>query len=467
MTVYRCTLCGKDVTARIESGDACPHCGGSARTRSLPALLDEQLGDAPAQVLRDGLPLLVFAPLDAERKVLAGRFAGITPVTLYGNYGPDLVRGVDARDLSGFADGSFAMHLSLALFDYFTEHENALAEAFRVLAPGGVFATLIIDARVRDDASPPAVAKKIEKKPGYYDYWPDGVDLLSVSVGKDWLVDAIRDAGFDDAQHVTFPDPISGYVSHWFTGRKPEHGRARPKAVPAAALPSSPPPPSLRHVKSGRVAAVGHCTICGKPFAPDTARDNCPSCNAPSRLRSLPLVWDAVAKDECFAKPLLGFALTTGERRILGPHFPAAVSASLYGDYGAGHINGVDARDLSRFSAGEFACVFSILLFDYFFEHDKALREAARVLERGGLFMTCILDSRVSGDGARPAIIKTIERAPGYFDYVPADKALLSVHVGSKWFLAAMKRAGFSARYLVVDDAISTQKSRWFVGRKR
>ena len=462
---YRCTLCSRDIPQPIASGDACPHCGGAARTRSLPVLLSEHLADLPPRALRESLPVLVFAPLDAERTVLGQRFSSLKAVTLHGGYGADVEQGIDARDLSRFADGAFSGHVSLALFDYFTQQRAALDEALRVLAPGGIFATLVLDARVRDDATPPAVVKKIEKKPGYYDYWPDGVDLLSVGVGKDWLVAAMREAGFEDARHIAIPDPVSRYVSHWFVGRKPLH--AGPRA-PLSRVAAAEPPSANEAAPNETVSAVSErCTICGKPFPPGIAQDNCPSCNAPSRLRGLPVIWNRVVGERRFDKPLLGFAMTTAERRILAPHFPEVVSASLYGSYGDGHLVGVDARDLSRFADGAFGCVFSILLFDYFFEHEQALAEASRVLAPGGLFMTLMLDSRISDDAARPAIMKTITPAPGYFDYVPADKALLSVHVGQVWFLRAMRRVGLAAQCIETHDAISPHRNRWFVGWKR
>ncbi|HWA89880.1 MAG TPA: methyltransferase domain-containing protein [Rhizomicrobium sp.] len=450
---YRCTLCSREILLPIASGDACPHCGGAARTRSLPVLLNEHLADLPPKALRDSLPVLVFAPLSAERAVLLNRFASLKAVTLYGGYGADVERGVDARDLSRYPDAAFAGHVSLALFDYFTEQQQALDEAWRVLAPGGIFATLILDARVRDDASAPVVTKKIEKKPGYYDYWPDGVDLLSVGVGRDWLVEAMRASGFEDARHVAIADPVSGYVAHWFVGVKPLDGKSRPAVAPPPAEPAP--------------AATERCTICGKPFPSGITQDNCPSCNAPSRLRGLPVIWSEVVGELGFNKPLLGFAMTAAERHILAPFFPEIVSVSLYGSYGAGHIAGVDARDLSRFADGAFGCVFSILLFDYFFEHEQALAEAARVTAPGGLFITLILDSRVSDDAAKPSVMKTIAPRPGYFDYVPADKALLSVHVGQEWFLKTMRRAGFAAQCLETRDAIAPGRNRWFVGWRR
>lgn len=457
-----CTLCGLHIAAA--QGDDCPHCGAPARARSLPVLLRGPLADHPAPDLDESLPALVFAPGGVERKPLAERFARIQAVTLYGNYGEDVDTGVDVRDLSRFAEASFSAHLSVALFDYFLEQDVALAEAFRVLAPGGVFATLIVDGRVRADNAAPAVQHVIQRRPGYYDYWPDGIDLLSVAVGRDWLVAAMKRAGFVDARYVAIPDPASRYISHWFVGRKPEQSLlARTAASIGSFLrprnPSEPPE---------RIAALPTCTLCGTSLKSASTGEDCPSCHQPARLRGLPLVWSRVAHEgKRFRRPLLGFALSGAERPFLEPYFPLTVSVSLYGNYGTGHLTGVDVRDLSRFDAESFSCVFSILLFDYFTEHEQALAQIARVLQSGGLFVTAINPTRVSEGGEPPTIVKTIQPKPGYFDYVPAATPLPSVRVGSDWLVAAMERAGFTVRRFIVADMLAHDPTPWFVGIKR
>lgn len=427
------------MTERV-AGHTCPHCGAPARARSVPVFF---AAHCPPQALRERLPALLFSPA-RERKPLAALFPHLTAVTLYGNYGDDVMPGVDARDLSRFADASFSAHLSIILFDYFTEHERALAEAFRVLAPGGLFATLILDGRIRGGA--PHVVKTLEKKPGYYDYWPDGVDILSIGVGASWLAEAMRAAGFADAAHVAIPDPISGYVSHWFVGTKPAGLFAR-----------------LAQRFRRRTAPLS-CPICKTAFPPGFDGGDCPACGAPARVRSLPQAWKRIGP---ISGKLLGFALTGAERDFLAPRADGIVSVSLYGDYGAGHIAGVDVRDLSRFEAGSFACVFALLLFDYFPEHEQALAEIARVLKSGGVLATAILESRLGEDDAPPVVTKIIEAKPGYFDYVPAETPLVSIRVGRRWFLAAVERAGFAAETVTITDPASRTRTTWFIGRKR
>ncbi len=216
------------------------------------------------------------------------------------------------------------------------------------------------------------------------------------------------------------------------------------------------------------IAAVPNCTFCGAVFAPATEQDDCPKCGQPSRTRALPLVWQHVVQG-ALPGPLLGFAMSGKEREFLEPRFSESLSVSLYGDYGKDHVAGVDVRDLSRYPAGKFGCVFSLLLFDYFTEHDKALAEISRVLAPGGLFLTAILDARILPDATPPRISKMIQPKPGYFDYVPADAPLPSIRVGRDWFAAAMARAGMQARHITVEDAIShgANHAQWFAGVKK
>jgi hypothetical protein len=89
------------------------------------------------------------------------------------------------------------------------------------------------------------------------------------------------------------------------------------------------------------------------------------------------------------------------------------------------------------------------------------------VLTPGGVFATAILEGRLAADGSAPKVMKTIKPAPGYFDYVPEDRPLVSIRVGRDWFLAAMERAGFAAETVVVEDALTRESTHWFIGRKR
>ena len=211
------------------------------------------------------------------------------------------------------------------------------------------------------------------------------------------------------------------------------------------------------------------CPLCGAILGPPTEKGDCPGCKSPARTRSLPAVLDQIvapqlAKAKLAELPLLAFAATGWERKILAPHFPNVRGASLYGKYATDNTIGVDVRDLSRYPAKSFSGAFGILLFDYFPEHEKALAELARVIAPGGIFFTLILQTRIKPDASPPGVTRVIHPRPGYFDYVPEGGLLLNVNVGQDWLLGAIDRAGFKALQLRVPDGMTNEVSQWFIG---
>lgn len=241
-----CSVCGADLPAVGEKGE-CPACSQPARTRSLRPVLETVVAPrlSATPQLRER-PLLAFAATGWERKLLEAHFPKLTGASLYGKYGAGNIAGVDVRDLSRFDAASFSGAFGILLFDYFPEHEKALAELARVIAPGGILFTLILPARVKPDASPPSVTRRIEPRPGYFDYIPEGGVLLNVTVGQDWLLAAMADAGFEPL-HLRIPDPVTDEISQWFIGirsdrkaRKHMDG-ANATAEPSAALPVAAP----------------------------------------------------------------------------------------------------------------------------------------------------------------------------------------------------------------------------------
>jgi hypothetical protein len=242
-----CPICGAPLENLDQRGD-CPGCKSPARTRSLPAVLESVVGPHLAKTPNAALPLLAFATTGAERPLLTPYFKAIQPASLYGRYASDNMVGVDVRDLSRFAPASFSGAFGILLFDYFPEHEKALAELSRVIAPGGVFFTLILPSRVEPDPSPPVVARKIKPRPGYFDYIPEGSELLSVNVGQDWLLRAIARAGFTPLQ-LRVPDPATSEISQWFIGIRRDGVAASyvapaEEAAVAATPPAAPAPPA-------------------------------------------------------------------------------------------------------------------------------------------------------------------------------------------------------------------------------
>jgi hypothetical protein len=240
-----CPVCGDPLTVLAEGGH-CPTCKVPARGRSLKPLLDKVVGPYVAKSDAVKLPLLSFAVTDNERKLLSRVFPAFKSVSLYGKYGKDHETGVDIRDLSRYADNSFSGATGILLFDYFPEFEPALGEAYRVIAPGGALFTLILTPRVLADQSMPKVTREIKKKPGYFEYIPEGGVLYNVTVGQDWMLQAMERAGFEGLQ-VRLLDRPSGEVSTWFVGFKPLDAKAAPRRAapvkPAAPPPPPPPPP--------------------------------------------------------------------------------------------------------------------------------------------------------------------------------------------------------------------------------
>lgn len=208
------------------------------------------------------------------------------------------------------------------------------------------------------------------------------------------------------------------------------------------------------------------CEVCGEPLEllPNHA---CASCTAPPRVRSLVHFAGDHLHDALPRGTVLAFAMERTEARVLAALRRPFESVSLFGSYRSEHSIGVDARDLSRYGDGEFAGVYSCLLFDYFLEHEAALNETARVLAPDGLFWTHIAGFRLREDESPPVTLRVLEPAPGFYDYVPADTPLLSVRVGANWFIGAMERAGLvdCGRSHYVDEP-SGVPCDWFYGRR-
>lgn len=211
------------------------------------------------------------------------------------------------------------------------------------------------------------------------------------------------------------------------------------------------------------------CEVCGGPMNGHD-RTRCPKCNSAVRTRSVAHAMSDLAaplldNDAFIKKPALCFSMDGMERQILSRHLPNLKSVSLYGNYHAVHEMGVDARDLSRFADREFCMAYSCAMFDYFTEHEQALREAYRVLAPGGVFLTYLEPPRILDGDAAPFVAQKVMRRPGYYDYVPEDHGMVSIRVGRDWLLEAMRRVGFEARSQKFTDASSGEQSEWFVGR--
>ncbi len=158
-------------------------------------------------------PLLGFGVVSTELAALGNLFPVIRSVSLAQNYASeDHEVGVDARDLTRFADCEFAGHFSSLLFDYFGEHEQALAEAFRVLVNDGLFMTHIAAYRLRDDRDPPEVTGTVRR------IRDEG--FPTATVGRYWFLDTMAELGFRP-RLLQVRDEMSGETVDWFLGVKP------------------------------------------------------------------------------------------------------------------------------------------------------------------------------------------------------------------------------------------------------
>ena len=444
-----CSCCGAVLAGLSDQHEYCPSCGAAARTRSLPEITEKHVVPRLSHDLRQRKPLLGLSMHDQEFHVLEKHFPRIRSASLFGDYGfgeyaDQHETGVDVRDLSRYADESFSAIMGILLFDYFTEHEQALRECFRTLAPGGALFTHIADFRLLDGDEPPREYTMIKPKPGYFDYYPEGEEVLSIKVGREWFINAMRQVGFD-AAIVQVKDPATGIISDWFIGFKPENQA------------------STRDLT---------CSICGAELkGVDADNEGCPECGARARTRTLPhlleqAILPRLPEDIRRQAPLLGFAMSGAERRAVSSHFPVVKSASLFGDYGSDHETGVDVRDLSRYADESFSAIMGILLFDYFTEHEQALRECARVLKPGGALFTQIAPYRLT-DGREPPTVETvIQKKAGYFDYIPDDVDIISIKVGREWFMDAMREVGLEPHHVILADPATGMDIDWFVGFK-
>ncbi|MHB8656842.1 MAG: methyltransferase domain-containing protein [Solirubrobacteraceae bacterium] len=165
--------------------------------------------------------------------------------------------------------------------------------------------------------------------------------------------------------------------------------------------------------------------------------------------------------------PVLGFAVGATECRALEPLQVTLRSVSLFGRYAEAHESGVDARDLTRYAEASFSGVYASCLFDYFLEHRQALSEMYRVVAPGGWLLTHIAGFRLRLDASEPSVIRVLEPAPGFYDYLPADAKMLSVRVGTKWLLQTMGDVGWARCGLAhyVDESSGTPCD-WFYAQK-
>ncbi len=440
----QCDVCGASED-RIQDFNGpkrrCSVCGSLERQRAFAALFNSK--EWPLDLCNTRV--LLISPSVSEKKLFGSR-EGVQLSTLdvREEVKPDIV--ADLCNMQNVASGSFDVIYACHVLSHVHDLPAALSEIFRVLSKDGIF----ISFEPSSSNSATRKIKNVEEITAYY-----GREIYEkYKVGRfqnfgELDIDAIFSPHFARKKYEA-TDRITGTSMIWNVWRK------RNCVMPTA---------KAAHY------SVTACPVCGNALREVEAGQNCPQCGSRARLRAMAPLVNQYIKTRMpdltvTEQPLLAFAMTDAERKLLAPVFKRFKSVSLFGTYGDDHETGVDMRDLSRYSNDSFSGVFGCLLFDYFPEHEQALKECYRVTEPGGIFFTHIAPYRLLDGDAEPLLKGRIKSRSGYFEYLPEKTELPDVKVGRDWFSDAMKRVGFDVTVVQVRDEPSGLVSEWFVGIK-
>lgn len=369
-----------------------------------------------------------------------------------------------AAKLSGHTDATIDLVVSSDVFDFLEDISVAIAAAARVLRVSGFVLIRIAAHRLVEGNRPPRIAYFLDTAANKL---PLDSKIPSMEIGREWMLQEMTRAGLE-AESIQIRDEESGQTIEWFVGRR--LGSKDIIKTDANRLGAT-----TGMVDSiGRVSSVDHasCTVCGSDLSHLSAQnENCATCGSRARTRMLKTIIDlATSKMQPPSmrtiRPILGFSMSSAERKLIDAEFPLVRSVSLYGNYASDHTMGVDVRNLSRYEENSHAAVMGVLLFDYFSEMEQALRECHRVLDQGGIFLTHIAPYRLTLGDEPPILTGTMRRGENYFDYIPDGAELPTSKVGIKWFLSAMKSIGFDAKHVVLKDQATGLETDWFLGVK-
>ncbi len=215
---FSCSICDFINPGKIEKG-ICVECQSRARIRTLPLMFSDIIPSLVDLELANSLPVLAFSPSKIERKMLLKSFNNIQTVSLYGSYGENTLTGVDARDLSRFKDNTFSGVHSMSVYEYFLEQEQALREAYRVIARGGVFMCLLAPTRVKTGDGEPTIIREFYPSEKELPYVPKHIKMVVVSIQKKWYIKTMEQIGFD-SQLIEIYDEIGDIINTWFVGKK-------------------------------------------------------------------------------------------------------------------------------------------------------------------------------------------------------------------------------------------------------
>ena len=212
------------------------------------------------------------------------------------------------------------------------------------------------------------------------------------------------------------------------------------------------------------------CTLCQHKFTKKQISNspNCPNCTARERTRAMPIMLYYIQDliKSWSEEEIIAFAFAGIEKRVLEPYMDKYTSVSLYGNYGANSIEGVDVRDLSRFRDSQFGGTFSSLLFDYFVEHDVALKELNRVIKKGGVFVTHCSMARLVDSTYVPINQRKVITKKDHMEYIGSND-MYTVKFGKNWFCEALDRNGFEPGMLAIRDTITKAYQIYYIGIKR
>jgi ubiquinone/menaquinone biosynthesis C-methylase UbiE len=442
-----CDVCGSGVDGLKDFNGPkrkCGVCGSLERQRTFAALIKTGVWPFNSP---DKKKLLLISPSVSEKKVFAecANIDDLSTLDVRDEVEPDIV--ADICDMSHVASGSFDIIFACHVLSHVRDMDAALSELSRVLSNDGVF----INHEPSAKGTLTRELKDIKEITSHY-----GIEAY-----EKYKIGRFRNFGELDIERIFMPfsmknkyeviDGMTGNSVIWRFYQKKKK--------------------EIQKTTEIYDFTITDCPVCHNSLAEVESGENCKQCGSRARLRSLaPLVENWLKQKMTIlsesTKPLLAFAMTGIERKVLSQIFYSFKSASLYGDYASDHESGVDIRDLSRYASDTFSGVFGCLLFDYFLEHERALRECFRVIAPGGVFFTHIAPYRLVDGDVAPFLKGGIKSRPGYFEYLPDEVELPDVKVGRDWFVAAMRRAGFEPVIVRVQDAVPGLASEWFVGIK-
>ena len=206
-----CNICG---TAQPGAADAplervCPKCSSTERQRSFPVLFETLLKSRLDKMHRDSL--LLLSPGGSERKLLEPRFRNATVSSLYNTYSGNFVK-ADIQDFEPFADSSFDMVQACNVLEYVPEVDQAIGAIARVLRPGGMLSLHIVDGRLLPGSAPVSVRYRKYVKMSYY---PEGMEVPSVKLGRETLISLLAKSGLD-SEPFEIADPLTGTICTWW-----------------------------------------------------------------------------------------------------------------------------------------------------------------------------------------------------------------------------------------------------------